>query len=308
LEQFVRLYVIGMEGQVARALREAASENPDLVVGSGGRPILDILRRELIEQELSAFAPDLVINPAAYTAVDRAESERDLAFAVNRDGAANVAAIAARLGVPIIHLSTDYVFDGKKQRRYVETDSVAPLGVYGESKLAGEQAVAAENKHHVICRTSWVYAPFGNNFVRTIVRLSAERERLTIVDDQIGCPTYAPDIASAIISIARKIHEVGWQPSFAGVTHLAAPDEVSWCGFAQKIVSLLQRRTTRSTAVVGISTTDYPTSALRPANSRLCCDRLASIFQVCLPSLDASLERCMERLLDSVTSDLGVRK
>lgn len=293
----MRLYVIGREGQVARALREAAVDHPDMVVGCAGRPEVDILRPDLVEKALAAFSPDIVINPAAYTAVDRAESEPDLAFAFNRDGASNVSAAAARMGVPIVHLSTDYVFDGDKDGWYVETDAVAPTGVYGLSKLAGEVAVAAANDRHSILRTSWVYAPFGNNFVRTMLRLSAERDRLTVVDDQVGCPTYAPDIAAAIMTIARQIGISGWQTQFAGVTHLAGPDEVTWYEFARKIMSLCEKQSGRHVAVDAISTAEYPAAAYRPANSRLCCDRLASIFGVRLPPLELSLERCLERLL-----------
>ena len=268
-----------------------------MVVGCAGRPEIDILRTDLVEKALAAFSPDIVINPAAYTAVDRAESEPDLAFAFNRDGASNVAAAAARMGVPIVHLSTDYVFDGHKDGWYVETDAVAPKGVYGLSKLAGEVAVAAANDRHIILRTSWVYAPFGNNFVRTMLRLSAERDRLAVVDDQVGCPTYAPDIAAAIMTIARQIGFSGWQTQFAGVTHLAGPDEITWCDFARKIMSLCEMKNGRHVAVDAISTADYPTAAHRPANSRLCCDRLASIFGVHLPPLEKSLEKCLERLL-----------
>jgi dTDP-4-dehydrorhamnose reductase len=252
LESILRLYVVGTEGQVARSLREAATNNPDIVIGSGGRPEVDILRPDLVEKALLAFAPDIVINPAAYTAVDRAETEPDLAFAVNRDGAGIVARQAARLGIPIVHLSTDYVFDGKKQSPYVETDAVAPAGVYGRSKLAGEYAVAAANDRHVILRTSWVYAPFGNNFVRTMLRLSDNRDRLSVVDDQIGCPTYAPDIAVAILAIARRIGSVGWQDRFAGVVHLAGPDEVTWCGFARQIMRLKEKKHGRRVAVEAI--------------------------------------------------------
>jgi dTDP-4-dehydrorhamnose reductase len=301
----MRLYVIGVEGQIARALREAAAKHPDIIFGYGARPELDIRRPELIEKAIAGFSPDIVINPAAYTAVDRAETEPDLAFAVNRDGAGNVAAAAAQLGVPIIHLSTDYVFDGKKPSRYIETDSVAPMGVYGQSKLAGEYAVAAANNRHLIFRTSWVFAPFGSNFLRTILRLSDQRDRLSVVNDQIGCPTYSPDIADAIIAVARQIDASGWQNSFAGVTHLAGPDEVSWYGFACKILHLSKGRTARSTAIDAISTADYPTAAHRPANSRLCCDRLASIFHLGLPPLESSLERCLKRLLGTPASDMG---
>jgi dTDP-4-dehydrorhamnose reductase len=293
----VRLYVIGTEGQVARSLREAAAYNPDIVIGCGSRRDIDILRPDLVEKALEAFSPDIVVNPAAYTAVDRAESEPDLAFAVNRDGAGIVAAATARLGIPIVHLSTDYVFDGEKESRYVETDAVAPKGVYGRSKLAGEYSVAAANERHVILRTSWVYAPFGNNFVRTMLRLSADRDRLTVVDDQIGCPTFAPDIAVAIVTIARKIASDGWQKPIAGVTHLAGPDEVSWCDFARLIMKVKKKKGGRVVAVDAISTAAYPTAADRPANSRLCCDRLASIFGIRLPPLERSLEKCLERLL-----------
>ena len=303
----MRLYVVGTEGQVARALREAAIECPDMTFGCGGRTELDIRYPELVEKALAAFSPDLVINPAAYTAVDRAESESDLAFAINRDGAGNVAAAAARLGIPIVHLSTDYVFDGNKSGRYVETDAVAPMGVYGHSKLAGEHAVAAANDRHIILRTSWVFAPFGNNFVRTMLRLSADRDRLTVVDDQVGCPTYAPDIAAAIMTIGRQIGSSSWQERFAGVTHLAGPDEVSWYDFACKIVRLSETRKARSVTVEAISTAAYPTAAHRPANSRLCCDRLASIFHIRLPPLEVSLEHCLERLLGASPLSTGAR-
>jgi dTDP-4-dehydrorhamnose reductase len=301
----MRLYVIGVDGQIARALREAAAKHPDVILGYGGRPELDIRRPELIEKAIAAFSPDIVINPAAYTAVDQAETESDLAFAVNRDGAGNVAAVAAQLGVPIIHLSTDYVFDGKKPSPYLETDSTAPIGVYGQSKLAGEYAVAAANNRHLIFRTSWIFAPFGNNFLRTILRLSDQRDRLRVVDDQIGCPTYSPDVADAIIAVARQIVDLGWQNSFAGVTHLAGPDEISWYGFARKILQFSEGRRTRSIAIDAISTADYPTAAHRPANSRLCCDRLASIFRVGLPPLESALERCLKRLFGTPASDMG---
>jgi len=292
----VRIYVVGTEGQVARSLREAATDC-DVVIGCAGRPDIDLLRADLIEKALLAFSPDVVINPAAYTAVDRAESEPDLAFAVNRDGAGIVAATAAQLGIPIIHLSTDYVFDGKKPSPYLETDAAAPSSVYGRSKLAGELEVARANHRHVILRTSWIYAPFGNNFVRTMLRLSDVRDRLTVVDDQLGCPTFAPDIANAIIAISRKIESVGWQQQLAGVTHLAGPDEITWCGFARQIMQGKQKRAGRFVPVDAISTADYPTAAARPANSRLGCDRLATVFDIRMPPLQRSLDNCMDRLL-----------
>lgn len=293
----MRLYVFGTEGQVARSLREAITQCPDIVVGCGGRPDVDILRRDLVENALRAFSPDIVINPAAYTAVDRAEFERDLAFATNRDGAEIVAAAAARLGVPILHLSTDYVFDGKKNVPYTETDPVQPESVYGRSKLEGEFAVAAANQRHIILRTAWVYSPFGNNFVRTMLRLSRERDRLTVVADQIGCPTYAPDVAAAILIIARMIHISGWREELAGVTHIAGPDEVTWFDFAREIMRLSEGNRRHSVTVEPISSKDYPSAAARPANSRLSCERLASVFNIQMPPLQRSLEECLELLL-----------
>jgi dTDP-4-dehydrorhamnose reductase len=293
----MRLYVIGGQGQVARSLREAAARDPSIVFGCGERPAVDLLRSPSIAQALKEFRPDIVINPAAYTAVDKAESEPDQAFALNRDGAGAVAAAAAALGVPVIHLSTDYVFDGTKDVPYMESDPVHPRCVYGQSKLEGEWAVAAANPRHIILRTSWVYAPFGANFVRTILRLAAERDSLRVVDDQIGCPTYAPDIATVILRIGKKMVAEGWQPEFAGVTHLAGPDALTWCAFASAIVGGTAARGGRLVPVHPIPTSDYPTPAARPANSRLSTARLASLFDVRLPPLDQSLDNCLNRLL-----------
>jgi dTDP-4-dehydrorhamnose reductase len=295
--RILRLYVFGSNGQVACSVREAARDHSDIVVGFGGRPDVDILRQDLVEKALQEFAPDVVINAAAYTAVDRAESEPELAFATNRDGARIVAQAAERLGVPLLHLSTDYVFDGKKQSPYVETDATAPISVYGRSKLEGELAVAAASERHIILRTAWVYSPFGSNFVRTMLRLANSRDKLTVVDDQIGCPTYAPNIAVAMLSIARKIAHSGWRREFAGVTHLVGPDEVTWCDFARKIMCALEQIGDRSVPVEPIPTAAYPTAAVRPANSRLCCDRLASIFDIRMPALEGSLKQCVARLV-----------
>jgi len=293
----LRLYVFGAEGQIARSLREAAAASCDIEIGCGFRPNVDILRADLVEKAIAEFSPNIVVNPAAYTAVDQAEAEPDLAFAVNRDGAGIVAKAANRLGIPVVHLSTDYVFDGNKNDSYVEGDAVGPQGVYGQSKLAGEEAVTAANERNIILRTSWVYSPFGKNFVRTIMRLSAERDRLSVVDDQLGCPTYAPDLADTILSIARKIDSTGWQRCFAGVTHAAGPDAVTWCNFARKIVSVARKNGGPEIAVDAISTAEYPTAAKRPRNSCLCGDRLATTFNIRLPPLDCSLERCIKRLL-----------
>jgi dTDP-4-dehydrorhamnose reductase len=293
----MRIYVIGSQGQVARSLREAAAGDNDIVFGCAQRPDVDLLRPESVAQALAEFRPDIVVNPAAYTAVDKAESEPDQAFAINRDGAGAVAAAAAKQGASVIHLSTDYVFDGTKDAPYVESDPVNPRSVYGQSKHEGELAVAAANSGHLVLRTSWVYAPFGTNFVRTMLRLTAERDSLRVVDDQIGCPTYAPDIAAATITIAKKVVAEGWDPKFAGVTHLAGPDALTWYAFANDIVRGAALRGGRSVPISPILSSDYPTPAARPANSRLSTTRLASVFDVRLPPLERSLANCLDRLL-----------
>jgi dTDP-4-dehydrorhamnose reductase len=295
----MRLYVIGGQGQVARSLREAAAADNDIVFGYAQRPEFDLGHPASIAKALAEFRPDIVINPAAYTAVDKAESEPEQAFALNRDGAGAVAAAAASHGVPVVHFSTDYVFDGTKDSPYVESDSVNPRSVYGRSKLEGELTVAAANPQHIVLRTSWVYAPFGTNFARTMLRLAAERDQLRVVDDQMGCPTYAPDIALAVIAIAKKINGEGWNPKFAGVTHLAGPDALTWYEFASDIVRGAAARGGRLVPISPIATSDYPTPAARPANSRLSTARLASVFDVRLPPLERSLADCLDRLLNS---------
>ena len=200
----MRLLITGSHGQVARAFIEAAPSAPDIEACSLGRPALDICNSPTIERSLSDIRPDVVINTAAYTAVDDAEGDEDKARALNRDGAEMLALAAARRGVPIIHLSTDYVFDGTKTSPYVETDAVAPQSVYGRTKLEGEQAVAAANPRHLILRTAWVYSPFGKNFVKTILTHAGRGTDLKVVDDQIGSPTYAPHLVDAILGVARK--------------------------------------------------------------------------------------------------------
>jgi dTDP-4-dehydrorhamnose reductase len=194
----MRIVVTGRQGQVARALWEAGTAQGVEVI-TLGRPELDLAVPETIEPALRAASPDIVVNAAAYTAVDHAESEPEIAAKINEAGASAVAAAAKTLCAPMIHLSTDYVFDGAKTSTYVEEDPVSPTSAYGASKVAGEQAVAAANSNHVILRTAWVYAPYGKNFVRTMLALAETRQEVRVVADQWGCPTYAPDIADAII-------------------------------------------------------------------------------------------------------------
>jgi dTDP-4-dehydrorhamnose reductase len=291
----MRLYVIGFEGQVARSLREAARLHKDITFGFGARPDVDLRHPQSIDAAIARFRPDVVINPAAYTAVDKAESEPNQAFTLNRDGARSVAVAAANQGAAVIHLSTDYVFDGKKDGAYLECDPVAPLGVYGRSKLEGELAVAEVNPRHVVLRTSRIYAPFGANFVLAMLRLAAERDRLPVVDDQIGCPTYAPDIARVVIAIARKLAN-SEEAKYLGITHIAGPDALTWYAFAREIIYAGAERGRRSIPVEPIPASEYVTPALRPANSRLSTARLESIFGLSLPPLKSSLSDCLDRL------------
>jgi dTDP-4-dehydrorhamnose reductase len=236
--------------------------------------------------------PTLVVNAAAYTAVDKAESDPDAAFAINRDGAEALAAASHAAGCPIVHISTDYVFDGAKPAPYVETDPTNPTSVYGRSKREGEAAVAAANPRHVILRTAWLYAPYGQNFLRTMLRLARERPQLRVVDDQRGNPTYVPHLAQAVLSIAAQLDESrAW-----GIYHIAAAGETTWAGFAARIVMAGARLGVPQVPVIPITTAEYPTPAKRPANSRLDCSKLERMFDLRLPPWQQGVEACIARL------------
>jgi len=238
---------------------------------------LDLAEAPPLAAAVRALQPDLVVNAAAYTAVDKAESERDLAFAVNATAPRVLAEEAKRIGAMLVHYSTDYVFDGEKASPYVEGDPPRPINVYGESKLAGEQAIQASGCRHLILRTSWVYGPRGKNFLLTILRLAKERPELRVVDDQVGAPTSSLAIARATPQLLAK----GAQ----GLYHMTAGGETSWCGFARAIL----KGAGLATPVIAIRTEDYPTPARRPRNSRLDCSRLKSDTGVALESWEAQL-------------------
>ncbi|MBV8226828.1 MAG: dTDP-4-dehydrorhamnose reductase [Verrucomicrobia bacterium] len=291
----LRIAVTGRQGQLARALDEAA-EALNVEIVRLGRPQLDLAELETIEPALKAAEPDIVVNAAAYTAVDKAEQEAAIANLINGTSAGLVAEVARALAVPIIHLSTDYVFDGAKRSPYVEEDPVAPTSAYGTSKLAGELAVAATSDDHVILRTAWVYAPYGKNFVRTMLKLAESRPEVRVVADQHGCPTYAPDIAAAIFRIARNVLAEPLNQSLRGIFHLAGRGETSWAGFAAEIFAILAAKGIRAPTLTPITSAEYPTPARRPANSRLNCYKLARIHGVDLPSWRESLGICLGRL------------
>ena len=291
----MRLVVTGREGQVVSSLLEAG-QLAGVDVIAIGRPQLDLANPDTVIEAITAARPDVVVSAAAYTAVDQAEDEPDLAFRVNAVGAGKVAQAAARLGVPVIHLSTDYVFDGSASGSYVETDATAPASVYGASKLAGEQAVAAANPRNLILRTAWVYSPFGKNFVKTMLRLAADRDEISVVADQWGNPTSALDIADAILHAAATLHRDKDFAAF-GIYHLAGTGEANWSGFARHILDTSRVSGGPSARVRDITTTDYPTKARRPANSRLSSAKFASAFGWSAPDWRLSTEAVVRRVL-----------
>lgn len=287
----MRLLVIGRTGQLARALGEAAPEAPRL-----GRDALDLSDPAATEAAVRAHAPDLVINAAAYTHVDGAEDEADLAYAVNRDGVAALARGAARAGAGLVHVSTDYVFDGTKLGEWVEADPTNPMNVYGASKLAGEAAALAENPRTLVLRTSWVYAPWGRNFVTSMLRL-ADRERLTVVDDQRGKPTSALNLARAILTIAPRLADAPAEAPLWGIRHYAGRGTTSWAGFAREVFALARGRLAdRVPEVLPIASADYPTRARRPLNSALDCTAFERDFGVGTVDWRAALAEVIDRI------------
>ncbi|MGE0699487.1 MAG: dTDP-4-dehydrorhamnose reductase [Hyphomicrobiaceae bacterium] len=293
----MRLLVAGWQGQLARALVEIAPANPRIEALAVGRPALDLVQPATIVRAMTDFRPDVIVNAAAYTAVDKAESEPDAAFALNRDGARRLAEEAARRGAAIIHVSTDYVFDGRKATPYVEDDATGPLGVYGRSKLEGEEAVRAANPRHCIVRTSWVHSAGGANFVRTMLRLASDRNVVRVVDDQIGTPTYAPHLAEAILALAQRVSGAGEGDPGWGTYHAAGTGAVTWCGLAREVFRLSGARGGPVAEVEAITTADYPTPARRPANSRLDCTRLDARHGIRLPVWEAGVVEGLNRLL-----------
>lgn len=292
----MRIAVTGKQGQVVSSLVEVAPKVGVDVVPVG-RPELDLFIPETVQPALARVRPDVIINAAAYTAVDQAEKEAEIATAINARGAAAVAQAARTLGVPLLHLSTDYVFDGSKPTPYVEEDPVAPANIYGASKLAGEQSVARTSPDHVIVRTAWVYSPYGKNFVRTMLALARSRPEISVVADQLGCPTYARDIAVALVAIARNLLDRPQDDQLRGLFHLAGTGETNWAEFAAAIFELLSLLGRPVPALKPITTAEYPTPARRPANSRLDCSKLARIYGVQVPPWQTSLKDCVSRLV-----------
>jgi dTDP-4-dehydrorhamnose reductase len=286
----LRVAVIGTQGQLARSLAELSGD--DAAITCIGRPLLDLAEPETVAEVLDDLPADIVVNAAAYTAVDKAESEADLAFRINRDGAAAVAEVCARRNLPLIHVSTDYVFDGNRSGAWRETDACHPPSVYGASKLAGEQAVQAAFPAAVVLRTAWLHSPFGTNFVKTMLRLSAERDRLRVVADQHGSPTYAPDLATAIVAMARRLVATR-DAALSGIFHLAGAGETTWHGLAVTTMAMAGR----GVLVDPITTAEYPTPAQRPANSVLDTAKIAAVYGIRLPPWQEGVRHGVARLL-----------
>ena len=268
------ILVFGAAGQVGRELVALAAARGVPAVGVT-RAEADIADADAIAALIARHRPRLVINAAAYTAVDKAEGDPDMAERGNVEGPRVLAEAAAAVGVPILHLSTDYVFDGSKPGAYTEDDPIAPLGVYGRTKAEGEAAVRGANPRHVILRTAWVYGVYGNNFLKTMMRLAAERDRLRVVADQHGCPTATADIAEAILAVDAALAR---DASLAGTFHFAGTGSTSWHGFAEAIVAAQAAHTGKRPPVDAIATADYPTPAARPINSVLDSSRFAATF------------------------------
>ena len=294
----LRVVVTGREGQVVRSLLERGQADGYAVIAVG-RPELDLARPETALEALRNYSPDVVVNAAAYTAVDKAESEPEAALLVNGEGASAVAEAAARLAKPVIQISTDYVFDGSSPRAYRPADSTSPIGAYGRSKLAGERGVAAATADHAILRTAWVYSPFGANFVKTMLRLAATRDEVSVVDDQFGCPTEALAMAEGILSVARNLADQPGNVAFRGTFHMTGAGDVTWAGFAEAVFAESAARGGPHAAVKRITSDQFPTAAKRPKNSRLDCATLATSHGVALPAWQVSLRGCVARLLET---------
>lgn len=286
--------VVGGNGQLATALKQREMIAGHRIIAVG-RPAMDLARTETIEKTIVELNPALVINAAAYTAVDKAESEADMANAVNATGVGVLGQICARNDIPVIHISTDYVFDGKAKTPYRPDDATAPQGVYGRSKTRGEVELRAANEQHLIFRTAWVFGEHGNNFLKTMLRLAITNDQIRVVDDQFGTPTYAADLATGLAEIAAQIlshpDDIQW-----GTYHLTNSGETTWCGFAREIFKCSTSENAPSPRIIGITTEEYPTPAARPAYSILDCASTKEHFGVDLPDWKDATMRCIKNI------------
>ncbi|WP_439605193.1 dTDP-4-dehydrorhamnose reductase [Shinella sp.] len=293
-----RMVVTGREGQVVRSLLERGALNDRFEIVALGRPEIDLRNPDGVGAAFRLAQPDIIVSAAAYTAVDRAETEEAEAHAINAIAPGRIAGVAADLGIPVIHLSTDYVFDGEKPGPYLETDPVGPASAYGRTKLAGERAVAEATDNHVILRTAWVYSPFGRNFLKTMLTLAESRDQVNVVDDQRGNPTSALDIADGILAIAENLLDSA-APQLRGIFHMTGSGSASWADFATEIFAVSAKQGGPSAAVGRIPSSAYPTPARRPANSQLDCGKLEHVHGVALPHWKSAVAETIKELVSA---------
>jgi dTDP-4-dehydrorhamnose reductase len=295
----VKILVTGRLGQLARSLADRPLAG-GLELVFVGRPELNLEAPNCIDRVIRWVAPNIVISAAAWTAVDQAEDEPERAFLANAEAPGRLALAAKAVGARIIHVSTDYVFDGAKEAPYVEADPINPQSVYGRTKAEGEARVRAEHDEHLILRTAWVYSPFGKNFVQTMLTAAATRDRLAVVDDQHGSPTSALDLADGILTIVERWRG-GGNTGLGETYHCAGAGDTTWCGFARQIFEASRRMGGPFAEVTAISTNEWPTRAVRPMNSRLDCSKFAADFGYQAPDWRQSVETVVARLVASPT-------
>ena len=291
----MKILITGAQGQVGKELTTIANEEGFDVIAAG-RADLDITEAQNVEEYISQCQPNIVINAAAHTAVDKAESEQDLAFAINQNGAENIALACNGLNIPLLHISTDYVFDGSKAEPYNEGDAVSPLGVYGNSKWQGEEVIRKNVNAHIILRVAWVFGAQGNNFVKTMLRLGKERDELSVVADQFGGPSPAKNIAQTLIELVKQYQNnksLAW-----GTYHYCGKEKTTWYGFAEEIFKQANESglLNKKIKVNPISTAEYPTPAKRPANSMLDCTKIKTTFGIDMPEWKDALKLVLTEL------------
>ena len=293
----MRILVTGRHGQVAQSLAERAAHHEDLELLFAARPEVDLAQAGAIAAAIESARPDAVINAAAFTEVDRAEDEPERAFRINADAAGEAAAAAARIGCPIIHLSTDYVFDGMAKTPYGEGAATNPLNVYGASKLLGEERVRAASDRHLIVRTAWLVGPFGKNFVKTMLRLAGDRDEIKVVADQFGCPTDTLMLADAILAIVRTWQAGAPDAGLGQTFHVAGKGACSWADLARRVMATSVAAGGAGARIIDIPTSEYPTKAHRPAYSVLDTHLFERSFDVVIPDWQVSIDAVVRRLV-----------
>ena len=291
----MRIAVTGHSGQVVSAMREIGANHGHIIIPVG-RPELDLEKPETIAKAIERASPDIIVSAAAYTAVDKAEAEPDLAFMINAIAPRELARVAKSMNLPLIHLSTDYVFDGGKTSPYLETDKAVPSSVYGQSKRLGEQNILTETDNATVLRVAWIFSPFGSNFVKTMLRLAKTKTEISVVSDQFGGPTSAHDIAQAILTISPQI-AADSSAKLRGVFHLPPEGTCSWADLADAVFQIAGARGLPYPKVNRILASQYPTEAKRPTNSRMDGTKIKNTFGITLPAWQASLDICAQRLL-----------